>query len=193
MVPQTALARRSWSDLEPPEKREHLLDIATAVFTEEGLEAPMPRVASAAGIGIGSLYRSYASKHDLVAALLLRQLGLLRQEVQDAEVQDAAEHRDAWGAIETSVRRIAERQATNKLLSEALGLTSERRDVAAALAEVSLAWQGLIDRARADETVRSDATVKDIRLLFAAARAADEVEPGGRERILDLLLKALSR
>jgi AcrR family transcriptional regulator len=188
MVPQTGLARRSWSDLEPPEKREHLLDIATAVFTEEGLEAPMPRVASAAGIGIGSLYRSYASKHDLVAALLLRQLGLLRQ-----EVQDAAEHRDAWGAIETSVRRIAERQATNKLLSEALGLTSERRDVAAALAEVSLAWQGLIDRARADETVRSDATVKDIRLLFAAARAADEVEPGGRERILDLLLKALSR
>jgi len=100
---------------------------------------------------------------------------------------------DAWTAIERSVRRIAERQATNKLLSAALGLISERRDVVMALGELSLAWQQLIDRAREDGTVRSDATVKDLRFVFAAARAADEVEPGGRDRILTLLLEALRR
>jgi hypothetical protein len=41
--------------------------------------------------------------------------------------------------------------------------------------------------------VRSDATVKDLRFAFAAARAADEVEPGGSDRVLTLLLEALRR
>ncbi len=190
MVPPLTASRgpSAWVDLDAGEKRERLLDVATEVFTEQGLDAPMPGIASAAGIGIGSLYRSYESKEDLVAALLLRQLGLLRE-----EVTEAGEHEDAWTAIETSVRRIAERQATNKLLRGALGLTSERRDVVAALAEVSLAWQELIDRARDEGAVRGDATVKDIRLLFAAAGAADEVEPGGSDRIVELLLEALRR
>ena len=177
-----------WAELEPDEKRERLLDAATDVFTAQGLDAPMPRIATAAGIGIGSLYRCYASKEDLVAALLVHQLGFLRE-----EVSEAGERTDAWTAIEGSVRRIAERQATNKLLSGSLGLTSERREVVAAVAEVSLAWQALIDRARDQGTLRSDATVKDLRLLFAAARAADEVEPGGRDRVVDLLLEALRR
>jgi AcrR family transcriptional regulator len=177
-----------WAELEPDQKRERLLDAATKVFTEQGLDAPMPAVAAAAGIGIGSLYRSYGSKEDLVAALLVRQLRFLRE-----EVTEAGEGADAWAAIEGSARRIAERQATNKLLSGALGLTSDRREVVVAVAEVSLAWQALIDRARERGTVRSDATVKDFRFLFAAARAADEVEPGGSNRVVDLLLEALRR
>jgi AcrR family transcriptional regulator len=177
-----------WTELAAGEKRERLLDVAADVFTEDGLEAPMPLIAAAAGIGIGSLYRSYGSKEDLVAALLIRQLGFLRE-----EVLAAGERQDAWTAIEGCVRRIAERQATNKLLSGALGLTSERRDVVVALGEVSLAWQELIDRARDQGTVRDDATVKDLRFIFAAARAADEVETGGRNRVLDLLLEALRK
>ena len=177
-----------WGELDADEKRQRILDVAKEVFTKEGLDATMPRVAAAAGVGVGSLYRSYGSKEDLVAALVIRQLRLLQ-----AEVSAAAEHEDAWSAIEHSVRRIAERQATNKLLGGALSLMSDRRDVVMALGELSLAWQQLIDRAREEGTVRSDATVKDLRFVFAAARAADEVEAGGRDRILALLLEALRR
>jgi AcrR family transcriptional regulator len=192
MVPQTFATSSKkaapWGELDADEKRQRLLDVAKEVFPEQGLEATMPRVAAAAGVGVGSLYRSYGSKEDLVAALVIRQLRLLQ-----AEVSVAAEEEDAWTAIEHSVRRIAERQATNKLLSAALGLISERRDVAMALGELSLAWQQLLDRAREEGTLRSDATFKDLRFIFAAARAADEVEPGGRDRILTLLLEALRR
>jgi hypothetical protein len=84
-------------------------------------------------------------------------------------------------------------------LDSALHITPADREypipehVVMALGELSLAWQQLIDRAREDGTVRSDATVKDLRFVFAAARAADEVEPGGRDRILTLLLEALRR
>ena len=191
MVPQPSLAADApaappWSDLELDEKRERILDAAKDVFTEQGLDAAMPRVAATAGVGVGSLYRCYGSKEDLVAALVIHQLGLLH-----AEVAAAGRREEAWAALDRCVRRIAERQATNKLLRGALGLTSERRDVVTAVGEVSLAWQSLIDRARADGTVRNDATVRDLRFIFAAAQAADEVEPGGRRRVLDLLLEAL--
>jgi AcrR family transcriptional regulator len=192
MVPPTFATTPStavpWGELDPDEKRERVLDVAKDVFTDQGLDATMPRVAAVTGIGVGSLYRCYGSKEDLVAALVIRQLRLLQ-----AEVSVAAEHDDAWTALEQSVRRIAERQATNKLLRGALGLISDRRDVVMALGEVSLAWQQLIDRAREEGTVRSDATVNDLRFAFAAARAADEVEPGGSDRVLTLLLEALRR
>jgi AcrR family transcriptional regulator len=192
MVPPTFATSPSlaapWGELDPDEKRQRVLDVAKDVFTEQGLDATMPRVAAAAGVGVGSLYRCYGSKEDLVAALVIRQLRLLQ-----AEVSVAADHEDAWTALEQSVRRIAERQATNKLLRGALALMSERRDVVMALGELSLAWQQLIDRAREDGTVRNDATVKDLRFAFAAARAADEVEPGGSDRILTLVLEALRR
>jgi len=192
MVPRTFATSPEvaapWGELDADEKRQRLLDVAKDVFTEQGLEAPMPLIAAAAGVGVGSLYRAYGSKEDLLAALLIRQLRLLQ-----TEIAVAAEQEDAWAAIEQSVRRIAERQATNKLLRGALSLTSERRDVVMALGEVSLAWQQLIDRAREEGTVRNDATVKDVRFMFAAAQAADEVEPGGRDRILTLLLEALRR
>jgi AcrR family transcriptional regulator len=190
MVPAEVMTSSSaavpWGELDADEKRQRLLDVAQDVFTAQGLEATMPTIAAAAGVGVGSLYRSYGSKEDLVAALVIRQLRLLRAEVRAADEQEAA-----WPAIERSVRRIADRQATNMLLRGALSLTSERGDVVTALGELSLAWQQLIDRARQEGTVRTDATVKDLRFLFAAARAADEVEAGGRDRVLDLMLEAL--
>src|SRR5258705_3285517 len=124
MVPRTFATSpevaASWGELDADEKRQRLLDVAKDVFTEQGLEAPMPWIAAAAGVGVGSLYRAYGAKEDLLAALLIRQLRLLQ-----TEIAVAAEQEDAWAAIEQSVRRIAERQATNKLLRGALSLTSE--------------------------------------------------------------------
>jgi AcrR family transcriptional regulator len=188
MVPEATAERPTgWAGLDPEEKRRRLVDVATGVFTREGLEAPMPRVADAAGIGVGSLYRAYGSREDLIAAIVVEQMGILR-----AEVRAAHDEEDAFAALERSVRQIAERQASNELVRAALAATSDRRDVQLALGEVSLAWQELLDRARRQGRVRSDATVTDMRLIFAAARAADEVETGARGRMLELLLEAMT-
>jgi AcrR family transcriptional regulator len=188
MVPEATAERPTgWAGLDPEEKRRRVVDVATGVFTREGLEAPMPRVADATGIGVGSLYRAYGSKQDLIAAIVVEQMGILR-----AEVRAAHDEEDAFAALERSVRQIAERQASNELVRAALAATSDRRDVQLALGEVSLAWQELLDRARRQGRLRSDATVTDMRLIFAAARAADEVEAGARGRMLELLLEAMT-
>jgi AcrR family transcriptional regulator len=177
-----------WAALDPEQKRQRLLDAAAGAFIREGLDAPMPAVAEAAGIGVGSLYRRYRSKEDLIAAIVVRQMEAVRAEVERA---DRAE--DAGEALERTVRHLVDRQATNKLLRAALAVTSDQRDVELAVGEVSLAWQRLLDRARQQGSIRRDATVADLRLVFAAAGAAGEVEDGGGDRILELLLEALRR
>jgi hypothetical protein len=101
------------------------------------------------------------------------------------------EEPDAGAALEATLRRLVEWQTRNHLVRAALAATSDRLEVQAAIAEVSLEWQGLLDRARKQGRVRVDATVADLRLVFAATRAADEVDPGSRERMLELLLGAL--
>jgi AcrR family transcriptional regulator len=148
----------------------------------------MPSVAQAAGIGVGSLYRLYGSKGDLIAAIVVQQMAALR-----AEVARASREEDAGEALERTLRQLVDRQATNELLRAALAATSDRRDVQLAVGELSLAWQELLDRARRQGSVRGDVTVGDLRLIFAAAGAADQVEQGGRERILELLLEAMRR
>src|SRR4051794_35110796 len=188
MVPQLAERERegSWAGLDPVAKRRRLLEVATAVFAERGMDAPMPAIAEAAGIGVGSLYRRYPSKEGLIGDIVTEQMHLVRAEIQAARRQP-----DAGAALEATLRRLVEWQAENHLIRAALAATSERLEVQAMLGEVSLAWQELLDRARKDGRVRVDVTTMDLRLVFAAARAADEVEAGSRERMLELLLDAL--
>lgn len=187
MIPARVAEEPSpWIDLDPQAKRRRLLDVAAEVFTEHGLSAPMPAVAQAAGIGVGSLYRCCRSKDDLIAAIVIEQMSSLRDEILVADRQSGA-----GLALERTMRRLVEWQARNGLVKTALAVSSDRHDVRAAVGEVNLAWQELLDRARKQGSLRRDATTMDLRLIFAATRAADELQPGARERMLELLLYAL--
>jgi hypothetical protein len=121
-----------------------------------------------------------------MAAIVVEQMASLQEEI--CKAQSGA---DAGPALRRALQSLVERQARNNLVRAALAATSERPEVQAAVGEVSLAWQQLIDRARKQGSLRSDATVGDVRLLFAATRAADELEPGARERMFELMIDAL--
>jgi AcrR family transcriptional regulator len=183
---KTAAKPKAWDRLDPEAKRARLLDVAADVFTECGLAAPMPAVAEAAGVGVGSLYRCYASKDDLIAAIVVRQMDAVRDEVRRA--QDSP---DPGEALRHTLEDLVEWQARNNLVRAALAATSDRVEVQAAVGDVTLAWQELIDRARKQGSLRTDATAGDVRLIFAATRAADELRPGGRERMFELLIDAI--
>ena len=67
---------------------EALLHAAKAVFATSGVDAPVREIAEAAGVGVGTLYRHFPQRADLVAAVF-------RQEIDacaDAAVTLAAEH-----------------------------------------------------------------------------------------------------
>jgi len=58
------------------------------------------------------------------------------------------------------------------------------------LGEVS---RRLLDAARAEGSLRADATTLDLKLLFAATRAAKQLEPDAWPRMLELLIDSLRR
>jgi AcrR family transcriptional regulator len=176
-----------WSDLDTDAKRARLLSTAGEVFARDGLDAPMPTIAAAAGAGVGSVYRQFPSKRELLAALVIERHEEVEQEVELA--LDGTE--GPWQALTALLWAIAERQAADDVLGEAMVTVSEHPDVQDAVAATMHSLESLLDAAKAEGQLRPDATAMDLRLLFAATRAARRLESGAWRRMLELGIDAL--
>ena len=75
------------ADGDPPRRadavrnREKVIAAAEQVFAEHGVEAGIPEIAEKAGVGKGTIYRNFESKDDLVAAILIRRLNRLDEDI----------------------------------------------------------------------------------------------------------------
>lgn len=177
----------AWAELSGDGKRARLLAAAREVFARDGLAAPMPAIAAAAGAGVGSVYRQFPAKDDIVAALVLERLGEFVAALDDAVPTD-----DPWADVEAIVRiGLALRDGGDDVLTEAIAATGEREDVQAARARSGAAMTTVLDRARAAGVLRADATADDLRLLFAAVRGGDAYTPDGGSRVATLILAGL--
>jgi AcrR family transcriptional regulator len=176
-----------WSDLDTAAKRARLLSTAGKVFARDGLDAPMPAIAAAAGAGIGSVYRQFPSKRDLLAALVVERHEEVEKEV-DVALNDP---NGPWAALTALLWAIAERQASDDVLGEAMVTVSEHPSVREAVAATMHSLETLLDAAKAEGRLRPDATALDLRLLFAATRAARGLQPAAWRRMLELGIDAL--
>jgi hypothetical protein len=86
---------------------------------------------------------------------------------------------------------LAERQSADDFLGEAWDRVRDHPDVAAATRLSLEAIGQLVAAAQAEGKLRADVSAVDIRLLFAATRAANRVEPAGWRRMLTLLIDGL--
>src|SRR5664279_1886909 len=77
--------------------------------------------AAHAGAGVGSVYRQFPSKRDLLAALVVERL---QETERGAEAALAGEH-DRWSALTGLLWMLAERQASDDVLGEAMATVSE--------------------------------------------------------------------
>lgn len=184
MPPEGDAPSVPWATLDVDAKRVRLLEAAEAVFARDGLDAPVPAIAAAAGVGVGSVYRAFASKDEIVAALAVERLHWI-QERATAALQDA----DAWLGLERLLRVVAERQVADGVLAEALAAALQRPEVAAPLATATGAVEAVLARARAHGALRTDVTTDELRGIFAALRAADGA--GGGDKLLELVLAGL--
>ncbi len=171
----------AWAGLDAAAKRRCLLRAAGEVFAREGLDAPMPAVAAAAEAGVASVYRQFPSKEDLLAALVVERLEEVEADAGSA-LQGEEPPREALAAL---LRAYVARQAEDDLLAEAMACVSSHPQVERALIATMNALEALLSAAK-PEGLRADARVLDLRLLFAATRAAKEMEAGARERVLEL-------
>jgi AcrR family transcriptional regulator len=174
-----------WSGLTADAKRERLLAAAEALFAREGLAAPMPAVAAAAGAGVGSLYRQFPSKEELVAALALKRMAHV-----EAALDAALTLEDAAAGVELFLWQILEPYACDDLVAQAIAsLSGDRID--AAKNAVTAKMERLLEAARAQGGIRPDITPLDVHLVIVGARAARSVEPDAWRRMVELALNGL--
>ncbi len=86
MAPRGRTARRVRADAQ--RSLDTLLLAAKAVFATSGVDAPVREIAETAGVGIGTLYRHFPKRADLVAAVFRREIDACA----DAAPILAAEH-----------------------------------------------------------------------------------------------------
>jgi AcrR family transcriptional regulator len=182
-----AVAAPCWSDLSAEEKRARLLVAAGQVFARDGLDAPMPAIAAAVGAGVGSVYRQFPSKTDLLAALVVERLNDAEKGADAALASSAG----PWSALTGLLWTLAERQVADDVLGAAMATVSEHVAVQQALERTTEALERLLAAAREEGRLRADTTTLDLRLLFAATRAAVQLQPDAWRRMLELGIDAL--
>ena len=76
--------------------REAVLDAASELFARHGDNVQMDEIAARAGLGVGTLYRHFADKQALRAAIIARRFETVTELARAAEQLD-----DPWTAFET--------------------------------------------------------------------------------------------
>src|SRR5690349_7732936 len=89
--------------------RQRLLVAATELFAERGVDVTLDDVARHAGVGVGTAYRRFANKEELIDALF-------EQRIDDvaALAAEALEHPDPWNGFATFLERAAEHHTANR-------------------------------------------------------------------------------
>src|SRR5215472_3666561 len=148
-----------------------VLDAARDVFAAQGADAPISAVAERAGVGMGTLYRRYGSKTEL-----LQRLCVMAMEQAIAAADDALGADDPWAGLCGYIRACVEmRSGALASLAGQIEVTEEM---------LSTARQGMtiarevVARAHRAGSLRADVTALDIALLIEsfsriAAASAD--------------------
>jgi len=76
--------------------RAAIVSVASDVFAEQGLEAPLEAIAARAGVGIATLYRRFPTREKLVAAALVEKVS------EYAEATEPGLTEPARGALDRS-------------------------------------------------------------------------------------------
>ena len=96
--------------------REKILAAASELFAERGADMCMDDLARRAGVGHATVFRRFPSKDDLVVAMLEERLTAVAE-----RIEEAARSGDAWEGLVAAMTAIAERQANDRGLMEAVG------------------------------------------------------------------------
>lgn len=144
---------------------EILVRAATAAVHREGTHVAMATIAADAGVGIGTLYRHFRNREDLLRFLTHRSFEQVLANVQAAE-------RDGTTASDALRRFIAAAIAQRNELVVPLhgGPPVTAPETLAVRDQVHRAVQRIIKRGRTDGTISQDVTPRDV-IAFGAMLA----------------------
>lgn len=168
-----------------------LIAAADAEFTEHGATASLEDIARRAGVGIGTLYRHFPRREDLIARVL-------DESTRDIVARGQARimQPDPAAQLEEWIAELVDYVTTYRGLTAALAasyVTDSRTDLCAGCDAISATGAALLERAKHAGEIRSDADVKEVILsAHAAAWIAEQTkDPSAVERLLGILFDGL--
>ena len=189
-IPSGAVARPRGRHIEAARNDLLVLEAARDVVAAYGADAPVSAIAARAGVGVGSLYRRYGSKTDLLRHLCLL---AMRQYVEAAHT--ALREADAWAGLVGYIRACVEhRVGALSGLAGTIDPTEEMGRLARLAGDLR---DELVVRAHRSGALRADATSMDVTWLIELFARREPGGPGPegesvRQRLLCIAVDGLA-
>jgi AcrR family transcriptional regulator len=173
-------------------RRNHQAVMAAAqeLFASQGLDAQMPDVASAAGVGVGTVYRHFPTKDHLVAALVSEHFNRMA-----GKAREDLELEDAWEGFSDFIRFAAGLQAEDRGLCEVMSSRPEVMDAAARASGLPELCDRLVKRAQRSGQLRGDLDWEDVPMIACGLGRVTQAPPppsvGRWPRLVEIILDGL--
>ena len=170
--------------------REALTRAARAAFAAHGLDAALEQVARDAGVSIGTLYRHFPTRVDLVQAVFTDRLENLL-----ATAERAAALPDAWAGFRLYLEAHCQLQAEDRGFDDLAGIRLPNSSCIDAIQERILhLGVGIVEDAQRQGALRTDVTAEDLAFVIwsqgRVAQATRGIAPRAWRRHLHLILDA---
>jgi AcrR family transcriptional regulator len=171
--------------------RQRILAAAREVFADRGLTATLDDVAAHAGVGVGTVYRRFADKDELIDAVLEESIGDVVRLAEEGLAMD-----DPWEGLRHFLQEGLQLQASHRGLKELLCTSAHGRPrIAGARERIHPVASQLIERAKAAGVLRADVQSTDFPLLqFMVGSIVDyagDVDPELWRRFSTIVLDGL--
>lgn len=168
--------------------RSELLAAAGRAFVERGVDASLEQIAQDAGVAVGTLYRHFPTRADLVVAVYEDKIGAFL-----ARRDELLAREDAWDAFRTYLDTICDIQAHDRGFSDFLSMRFPASEQTEDLQDrICLMTNDVLGHAQARGAVRGDVASGDVvALIWANSRILDAtlpVAPDTWRRHLHLML-----
>jgi AcrR family transcriptional regulator len=165
-----------------------LLEAALAVFATLGVDAPVREIAARAGVGVGTVYRHFPQRSDLIVAVFQQQVDACANAAQTlATTHGPVEALALW------LQRFADFIATKRGLATALHSGDPAYNALPAYFEERLrpALQGLLAAAAAAGEVRGDVDPDDLLWAVGSLCMSGQGDRDFTRRMVALLIDGL--
>ena len=171
--------------------RRRILDAAGEAFAEDGLAVTLDEIAHRAGVGVGTVYRRFPDKEQLIDALFEARIGEV-VEIGEAGLRND----DAWAGLVSFLEGAAALHASDRGLKEVTLSGAHGRERVARARELMFPLVSrLVARAQEQGTLRADAAPTDLPILLlmlgSLSDCMRDVDPDVWRRYLGILIDGL--
>jgi AcrR family transcriptional regulator len=176
--PKRADARRNY---------DKLINAARQAFTDLGSSASLEEIARRADVGIGTLYRHFPTRQDLLQAVYVEEVEALAASAEDFT------DLPPWDALVSWLRRFVAYALAKRALSDELLTTMGMESQIFRKCHDAI-WQAgepLLRRAQEDGSVRADTDFTDVVRMVSGISMIKSATPEQLDRILLMALDGL--